>query len=168
MEKTTLLIAFGSVIVIIVGIVLLLRYLRNSKGTITLHTNEIYNYGQPIIGNFDFLAKKEIEATDIICELSGYVRTFMFNNNTKRYDSKDVKFHYDKIVIEPQAMSYPIGFQKNYTFTIATPPVFPQHVIKQRTFLSGSYTSSELDRYIKITVEAKGLDIVKQQRIYIN
>jgi predicted small secreted protein len=155
MDKNTVLIFFGSTIALIAGIWLLVRYLRNSKGTITLHINDVFAYSQPITGSFDFLAKKEIEANDIICELYGYVMTFIYNKNTKNYDSQNVQFHYDKVVIEPQAMTYPIGFQKNYSFSIATPPVFPQHIIKQRTFSNNFYTSSNLDWYLKITIEAK-------------
>jgi hypothetical protein len=167
MDKNTVLIIFWVIAVAIITIVIVVIVLRNRKWKITIQLpKETFAYGEQITWNFDLLAKKAIIGNWIFCELVGYVTTSHYNPDTKRNEEEDTMFYTDKVQIE-SATNYPIWYQKSYPFTIKTPSALPPNVVKPSGFLTSSYTWA-IHRYLRITLDAKGLDLHARQLIYIN
>ncbi len=173
MDWQTTLILFWSVIALIFIIIITIYILQNRKWKIIINpTKNNFTYGENIIWNFDLIAKKNIIWNWIYCELLWY-NTVYKNDNNWWHNYEDVLIYSSEIEIE-SAKDYLAEHQGTYNFSIPAPSEVPSTVPKTNNFLNwiinlkSMSTWRNIKRYIKITLDAKWLDISKRKKIFIN
>ncbi len=174
MDAKTTLILFWWIILLIATIFIVVYILRNRKWKIIINTEQNnFSYWGNISWSFDLIAKKNIQWNWMYCELLWYNTTYQRNHNWNS-NRQDVLVYSSKIEIE-SARKYYAGQQNTYNFSIPAPSQSPNTIHQTNNNLVNTiikvwsiWTWRNLKRYIKITLDAKWLNITKRKEIYIN
>jgi hypothetical protein len=174
MDSKTTLILFWWLVLLIIIIFITVYIIRNRKWKIIINTiKNSFTYWENISWNFDLIAKKNIIWNWLYCELLWYNTTYQRDHNWNN-NRQDVLVYSSKTEIE-NAREYYAWYQNTYNFNIPSPNESPNTIPQTDSNLLNTiikiwsiWAWRNLKRYIKITLDAKWLDIIKKKEIYIN
>lgn len=173
MTGKTAAIVFGGGAVLLVGGIIAYYIARYLRGSIKLKLPQTsFAAGEAIAGEFDVITRKEIQGNRLYAALIGAEITEERRDGKTHTHSREVYRHEETL---EQALTWPAGQTKHYTFTLPSPTAAAPGLLNS-TMVRAAKIGLELlganRRRMKWTVEvrldAKGVDLAANQRVHIN
>ena len=171
-ENIVLLIIIASLAGAVVSVVVyyLLRFLRG-KIQITLPVIS-FAPGDMVKGSLILSTKKPLQGNKLVVRLNA-TRVSKSYRNGKRHTSKQVIFKNETIIEQPK--QYPAGYNRKYNFQIPVP--YLNAGIQElngtmgtlmKALSSVSNMNSRIDWKVEARLDAKGVDLSKSKKIFVN